>query len=320
MSKEFSFNDDEPMEDIFEDDTVDSKVKDKNKQTVNYDDEPDDDFSEEDDIEGSEYDIDSSAIVLFEDDDFYITDKGAVPKSKIKQDNSKQKQEPGADDKILGKFNSVEDLIKSYTELEKKLGANSEAVNKLREVEPVLPMLEALINDEDFLDLAERYFNDPEMQREKLMKSLGIEDGYQFDLNEALTNPKSKDAKILAKLQSGQQKPQRQNQNQGVLSDTDKKAFMEKYQMDESQFNDFVEKSKSRKLNLDDVYFILNQEEIIKKAKEEAAREALKQVRGQRLGAQSVGKSRSSNGSSPKKSPEDLFMDALAGANLSLFQ
>lgn len=309
MAENFSFNDDISF-DNKSDET--QKTNDALSQDNNS-------LDNKDDIEPNDFDIDDNAIVLFEDDDFYLTDKGAISKSIIKQDNSKK--EPDAD-KILGKFNSYEDLIKSYTELEKKLGANSEAVNKLREVEPVLPLLEAMINDENFLEMAERYFTDPEAQREQLMKSLGIEDGYQFDLNEALTNPNSKDAKILEKLQRGNHSKIPKKEQKSTLSDADKKAFMEKYGLDEKAFDDFVEKSKSRRLTLDDVYFILNKDEIIAKAKEEAKIQALKEIRGQQNNARQVGKSRSSNGaaSSNKKSPEDLFIQALSGSSLSLFQ
>ena len=266
--------------------------------------------------EEDDYSLDDNATILFEDDDFYLTDKGAVPKTSVKDNSS---AEPSNDGKLLGKFNSVDDLVKSYTELEKKLGNNSEAVAKLREVEPVLPLLEALINDENFLDMAERYFNDPIAQREALMKSLGIEEGYQFDLDEALSNPSSKDAKILQKLQKGQTKKSAPQQQNSTLSPEAKAEFMTKYNMDESSFNSFIDQSKTKKLTLDDVYLILNKDEIIKKAKEDATKEALANVRAQRSNAMSVGKSKSSKGGSNVKSAEDTFIDALIGSSIGLF-
>ena len=252
-----------------------------------------------------------------------MTDKGVIQKSSLKQDNSQQKKaNPNTDEKILGKFNSVDDLVKSYTELEKKLGSNSEAVAKLREVEPVLPMLEAMLNDDNFLEMAEKYFTDPEEQRKALMKSLDLEDGYVFDLDTALSDPKSKDAQILQKLtqrQTASQKQQtskNQQSSNNQISDEDKAEFIKKHGIEEKEFDTMIEQAKTYKITLDDIYYLINREKII----ENARKEATKSFREQSSVASTIGRSKSQGSSVIGKTAEDAFMDFIkSGSQSSIF-
>ncbi|NCN86763.1 hypothetical protein GW932_02930 [archaeon] len=273
------------------------------------------------DLLSSNENLQDSAIALLETDDFIMTDKGFIPKSSLSQDNSKS-QNPKDDEKILGKFKSVDDLVKSYTELEKKLGSNSDAVNKLREVEPVLPMLEAMINDDGFLEMAERYFTNPEEQRKQLMKSLDIEDGYVFDLENALADPKSKDAKILEKISAqkadaqkrSQQTSQKDSKNQ--IPEEEKMAFISKHGIKDEEFDLMLEQAKSYKITLDDIYFLINKDKIIDNAKKEAS----KPYKQQAEAAQYIGKPKTNGASMPKKSEADVFMDFIkSGSSVGLF-
>jgi len=266
------------------------------------------------------YDISNTAFALLETDDFIMTDKGIISKSAPKDNSKKSVKDENPDgDKILGKFNTVDDLVKSYTELEKKLGSSSEAVNKLREVEPVLPMLEAMINDDGFLEMAERYFTNPEEQRKALMKSLGLEEGDQFDLENALADPNSKDAKILEKLsakKNQQARPPKTENSKPGLTDEEKNSFIAKHGISGEDFDSMIEQSKSYKITLDDIYFLINKDKII----EDAKREASKPFKEQSAAARNIGKTRSNGTSVPPSSPEDAFMAFLkSGSNAGIF-
>jgi hypothetical protein len=258
----------------------------------------------------------NTAFALLETDEFIMTDKGVISKS-IVQDNSNasKKNENPKDDKILGKFKDVDDLIKSYTELEKKLGSNSEAVNKLREVEPVLPMLEAMINDEGFLDMAERYFTNPEEQRKALMKSLDLEDGFQFDLENALADPTSKDAKVLEKIanrRNAKQAPKQTSENSKPgISEDEKKAFVSKYGITDDDFDGMIEQSKNYKITLDDIYYLINKDKIIENAKKEAS----KPFKEQSNAARTIGRSSQNGGGVPQTTKEDVFMQFLTSSS-----
>jgi len=252
------------------------------------------------------------AITLFEDDKFIFTSEGIVDKTSLRkeQDNSSDAEPAKPDEKILGKFESYDDLVDSYKELEKKLGQNSEAVNKLRELNPVLPMLEAMLGDDTFLEMAENYFTNPEAQSEAFKKQLGIDDDFVFDLNMALSDPKSDDAKVLDKLMKAKQPkaaPQNKTQTNQQISDADKQAFMDKYNMSESDYDDMMQKAQNYKITHDDIYHLINKDKIIAEAKKEAQGSVKKQLET----AKNLRKSPSGGGSKNEPSAEDSFMSAL---------
>lgn len=260
-----------------------------------------------------ELNLDDSAVVLFEDDNYVFTTEGIINKdsrSQQKQDNSSD-AEPGKDDeKILGKFDSYDDLAKSYKELESKLGEKSQAAEKLRELQPVLPMLEAMLNDDTFLDMAEGYFTDPEKQRDAMKKHLGIDDDFVFDLNNALSDPKSEDAKVLNKLMQAQQ-PKKQTQSQTETSqynEADKKALMDKFKLDEDGFKDMMAKAQNYKISYEDIYFLLNKDKVLT----EAEKRGQAAIREQMGNANKFKKSPSAGSKrTPDKTPEDTFMESL---------
>jgi hypothetical protein len=252
------------------------------------------------------------AVIMYEDDNYIFTSEGIVEKTSLnKQDNSSDAEPKKEDEKILGKFDDYDQLVKSYKELETKLGENSEAVNKLRELNPVLPMLEAMLGDETFLEMAESYFTDPQAQSEAMKKQLGIDDNFVFDLNQALSDPKSEDAKILNKLMQAKQPKQTQNQPKQTqqISDRDKKELMDKYGLSEAEYDQMMDKAATHKITHDDIYFLMNKEKIIAEAKKEAQSGVKKQMQTAQRLKKPVSAGEATN---QQPSPEDSFMNALS--------
>jgi len=269
--------------------------------------------------EDTEMNLDDSAVVLFEDENNIFTTEGIISKDKSqtiqnKQDTSSD-AEPGkdSDGKILGKYQSYDELEKAYKELETKLGQKSQAAEKLRELQPVLPMLEAMLSDDTFLGLAEDYFTDPEKQKEALRSQLGIDDDYVFDLNNALSDPKSEDAKILNKVMQAKapkKQPTNSQTENSQYNEADKKALMEKYDLGEKEFNEMMSNASDYKISYEDIYFLLNKEKILAE-REKKAQKAIKEQMGN---AQRFRKSPSpSSKRTPDKSPEDSFMEMMQG-------
>lgn len=257
-----------------------------------------------------EIDLENSAINLYEDDNFIFTSEGVIEKASLKkQDNSSDAEPKKDDEKILGKFENYDDLAKSYKELESKLGQNSDAVNKLRELNPVLPMLEAMLGDETFLQMAEDYFTDPSAQSEAFKKQLGINEDFVFDLNNALSDPKSDDAKVLNKLmQAKQPKSNQQKQpTSQVNNDAEKKAIMDKFSMSEDDYKDMMKKAEGYKISHEDIYYLINKDKVLSEAERRGQEAIKKQVNT----AQKLRKS-PSGGTELSDSPEDIFMKSIS--------
>lgn len=261
-------------------------------------------------------DLSDGAFVLFEDDNYLFTSEGVIDKKNLQssKDNSANPEPESKTEKILGKFDNYDDLAKSYKELERKLGDNSDAVNKLRELNPVLPMLEAMLGDETFLQMAEEYFTNPEAQSQAFKKQLGIDDDFVFDLNSALSDPKSEDAKILNKLMQSRQQPKQSSQPKGKQQSnpTDIKAFMEKHNMSQEQYDDMMQKASGYTISHDDIYFLLNKDKVLEDERKKAEKKAQEAIKSQVNVAQTVRKSRSGAGDTPQESPEDVFMKSLS--------
>jgi hypothetical protein len=257
------------------------------------------------------------AFIMFEDENYIFTSEGIVEKASLKQQDNSRDAEPGEkDEKILGKFENYDELVKSYQELEGKLGENSNAVNKLRELNPVLPILEAMLGDDTFLAMTEQYFSDPQAQSEAIKKQLGVDDNFVFDLNNALTDPKSEDAKVLNKLMQVKQPKQTQTKpkQSDQISDQQKQDIIKKYNLSESEYDHMMEKAANHKITHDDIYFLMNKEKILADARKEAQSNVKKQMEtAQRLRKPVSTGGAATNGSSP----EDIFINSLqAGKGL----
>lgn len=260
-------------------------------------------------------DVDASvdALTLFEDENYIFTSEGIIEKSSLKKADTSVSTEPKLKEgeKIAGKYESYDELVKAYKELERKFGEQSSAVNKLRELQPVLPMLEAMLGDETFLELAEGYFTDPKMKSEALKKQLGISDDFVFDLNNALSDPQSDDAKVLNKLMQAKSapapKPQSQSSSGNTISDEAKTEFMKKHGLSEAEYNSMMTKAQSHTISLDDIYFLTNRENIISEAK----KKAVESVKAQMQTAQQLNNKKVGGGDAPVVSPEDMFINSL---------
>lgn len=277
-----------------------------------------------------DYEFDSSeteqgtAISFMETDDYIFTSEGMVAKENLSnsgKDNSGNSEPKEGDEKILGKFDSYEDLKKSYKELESKIGEKDEAAEKLRELNPVLPMLEAMLGDETFLDMAEQYFTDPKAKSEAIKKQIGLDDNFQFDLDTALTDPKSQDAKVLNKLMSAKEpskkqppKQKKSQQNQKKI-DEDAKEFMEKYNMKPEEYNEMMSKAENYKISHEDIYFLMNKDKVI----QEQVKKANESKKNQMDTAKKYRKSPSGGGNKSKRSAEDAFIDSL-GVGKGIFE
>lgn len=265
-----------------------------------------------------------TAISFMETDDYIFTSEGMISKENLSnsgKDNSGNSEPKEGDEKILGKFDSYEDLKKSYKELESKIGEKDEAAEKLRELNPVLPMLEAMLGDETFLDMAEQYFTDPKAKSEAIKKQIGLDDNFQFDLDTALTDPKSQDAKVLNKLMSAKEPSKKQppqtkkSQQSQTKIDKDAEEFMKKYDMKPEEYKEMMSRAKDYKISHEDIYFLMNKDKVI----QDRIKKANEEKKNQMDTAKKYRKSPSGGGNQSKRSAEDAFIDSL-GVGKGIFE
>jgi hypothetical protein len=187
--------------------------------------------------------------------------------------------------------------------------------SKLSELEPYMPILDAMKEDPKLITHVRNYFEGGGNAPTSMKEQLNLGEDFMFDGNEAFDNPDSDSAKVLNATVDGlvQRRlsdfSRRQStENERLNSEED---FKQTHDMNPDDWKEFVNFAKNKKLSLDDIYYLKNREARDRNIQRAAQDEVSKQM-------QSVGnrpQSLSSAGSTPQPdaSPDDNVFDQLLG-------
>tara|TARA_R100000234_G_scaffold119886_1_gene104158 strand:- start:1399 stop:2253 length:855 start_codon:yes stop_codon:yes gene_type:complete len=189
--------------------------------------------------------------------------------------------------------------------------------DKLRQLEPFMPVLEAMKTDSGLVDHVRNYLQGGGQPTQDVKEQLGLSEDFQYDPTEAIENPSSDSARVLAthvdsvvQERIGQvltQEKQNAAQVQArLLQKKQEDDFRSKHGMTEEEFNSFRNDAKERKLTLDDVYFILNKDKSNKNVADATKADMLSQMKNVRNMPTSASDS-NSQGSGKKGASDQLF-------------
>jgi len=167
---------------------------------------------------------------------------------------------------------NVEPQTVNGTDWKKRYEDSSREAVKLseqyRNVEPFVPVLEAMKNDSGLVDHVRDYLKNGGKPAQSVQERLGLDEDFVFDAND-ITDPDSDSAKVMnahvdsmvqqrvgQMLNVEKQRAQKIQQSQARV--VEEKAFMQKNNMSEDQFNSFKEKAQQHVMTLDDVNYLLN--------------------------------------------------------------
>ena len=178
-----------------------------------------------------------------------------------------------------------------------------------KNVEPFVPVLEAMKNDSGLVDHVRDYLKSGGKPAKSVQEQLGIDEDFVFDAND-ITDPDSDSAKVMnahvdtmvqqrvgQMLNVEKQRAQQIQQAQARISE--EKAFMQKHNMSETDFNSFKEKAQQHVMTLDDVNYLLNRNQNNTNVANSTKNEMLNQMKNVRnmptsaSGANSQGQQRS---------------------------
>ena len=137
-----------------------------------------------------------------------------------------------------------------------------------KSVEPFVPVLEAMKNDSGLVDHVRDYLKNGGQPAKSVQEQLGLDEDFVFDAND-IADPDSDSAKVMnahvdtmVKQRVGQmlnvEKQRAQQIQQAQARVSEEKAFMQKHNMSETDFNSFKEKAQQHVMTLDDVNYLLN--------------------------------------------------------------
>ena len=210
-----------------------------------------------------------------------------------------------------------ENLRKRYSDSSREAKRLS---GRLNELEPYLPILDAMRDDPNLISHVRGYFEGGGQTPVSMKERLNLEEDFVFDPDEAMSKPDSDSAKVLAATIDGVVQQRLNNVLEKQRTDNEKNVkeseFKQKHKMSEEQWSDFVEYAKDKTLQLDDIYYLMNRG----KREQNIAQNANQQVSSQMKRVQERPKSLASSGSHTEtpKSPEDSVFEEILGIDKTL--
>ena len=190
---------------------------------------------------------------------------------------------------------------------------------KLTEIEPYMPILDAMREDPNLIQHVRNYFEGGGQAPESMAQNMELPEDFQFDPDDAFTDPKSDSAKVFGATVDGivqrrlsNELGKQKTENQRLARET---AFRQKVDMSDDEWSTFVNFAKNKSLELDDIYYLMKRKE----RESNIADNARQQVASQMKKVQEQPRSLATAGSTPvEQSQDDQIFDTLLGIDQKL--
>tara|TARA_R100000656_G_scaffold42679_2_gene35263 strand:- start:503 stop:1387 length:885 start_codon:yes stop_codon:yes gene_type:complete len=211
----------------------------------------------------------------------------------------------------------VENLQKRYSDSSRE----AKRLNgKLTELEPYMPILDAMREDPNLIQHVRNYFQGGGQAPVSMKESLELDEDFVFDPDDAVSNPTSDSGKLLSatidgvvqKRLNGALASQKQ-ENQKLTRESE---FKQKYEMNDNEWGEFVQFAKNKTLELEDIHYLMNRGS----REQNIAKNANEQVSQQMKKTQQRPQSLATAGSHPHDdaSPEDAIFNTILGVDTAL--
>ena len=212
--------------------------------------------------------------------------------------------------------NKVDSLKKRYSDSSRE----AKRLNgKLQDLQPYMPILDAMRDDPNLISHVRNYFEGDGQTPQNMAEKLNLPEDFVFDAEEAFATPQSDSAKVLGATIDGIVHRRlntalsgQRVENQRLASET---SFRSKYDMTDDQWGEFVNYAKSKSLELDDIYYLMNRsnrdEQIADNTREEL-HQKMREVQ------QRPGSLATTGGAQVEESPDDRVFDAILGSDTML--
>ena len=205
--------------------------------------------------------------------------------------------------------NNLQDRYSASSREAKRLNS------KLSELEPYMPILDAMKEDPNLISHVRNYFEGGGNAPSSMKEQLNLGEDFMFDGNEAFENPESDSAKVLNATIDGlvQRRLSDFNQRQSLENErlNSEQEFKNTHNMNSDEWKEFVDFAKNKKLSLDDIYYLKNREQRDRNIQRAAQDEVARQMQDVSSRPQSLASAGSTP--QPEASPDDTVFDQLLG-------
>jgi len=208
--------------------------------------------------------------------------------------------------------NNLDTLQKRYSDSSREAKRLN---SKLKELEPYMPILDAMREDPNLISHVRNYFEGGGQTPETLNQQLNLDEDFVFDAEEAFGKPDSDSAKVLGATIDGVVQRRLSNVLQSQKQENAKMAkeaqFKQKMDMSEDEWRNFTEFAKSKSLELEDIYYLMNR----KNRDVQIADNARQEIHNKMREVQQQPATLATQGSIPvEKSSDDRVFDTILGS------
>tara|TARA_R100000458_G_scaffold20043_1_gene17804 strand:+ start:2247 stop:3149 length:903 start_codon:yes stop_codon:yes gene_type:complete len=195
-----------------------------------------------------------------------------------------------------------------------------------KSVEPFVPVLEAMKNDSGLVEHVRDYLVNGGQPSKSIQSSLGLDDDFIYNEQEAMSDPKSDSAKVMnahvdkivqqrvsSMLQQEKQNASRQMIERKRIEDEAK--FRKETNMSDEEYSEMVEWAKNHTLTLDDINYLKNKQKVAGNVADATKKDMLNQMKNVRDMPSTVS---GANSRSQEKNPDDSVFNALLGTDNEL--
>ena len=208
--------------------------------------------------------------------------------------------------------NNLDTLQKRYSDSSREAKRLN---SKLQELQPYMPILDAMREDPNLISHVRNYFEGGGQTPETLNQQLNLNEDFVFDAEEAFGKPDSDSAKVLGATIDGVVQRRLSNVLQSQKQENAKMAkeaqFKQKMDMSDDEWRNFTEFAKSKSLELEDIYYLMNR----KNRDVQIADNARQEIHNKMKEVQQQPATLATQGSTPvEKSSDDRVFETILGS------
>jgi len=217
----------------------------------------------------------------------------------------------------------VQEEVSEVDTLQKRYSDSSREAKrlngKLSEIEPYMPILDAMREDPNLITHVRNYFEGGGQTPQTMTEKLNLDEDFAFDADDAFSQPESDSAKVLGATIDGIVQRRLNGALQGQRAENQKLAketdFRSRHELNDEQWETFVDFAKSKSLELDDIYYLMNRKNRDGKIADNVRQEVHNKMREVQ---QQPGTLATQGSTAVEQSPDDSVFDAILGSTNEL--
>ena len=241
----------------------------------------------------------------------------------ILDEQSQPTSESQSDNTLTSPSEVQNNVSENIDTLKKRYGDSSREAkklnSKLKELEPYMPILDAMREDPNLVSHVRNYFEGGGQTPQNMAERLELPEDFEFDSDDAFKDPESNSAKVLGATIDGVVQRRLNGALKGQRAENSKlakeTAFRQKHNLSDEQWEDFVEFAKSKSLELEDIYTLKNMGSRDEKIADDTRRQMQDKMRDVQ---QQPGSLATTGGAQVESSPDDAIFNSILGTDQKL--